>query len=298
MGNCEEMKTIQSTSVFGFVILHYLVADATIDCVESIRMHCKNDNYHIVIVDNNSANGSLEKLEQRYANMREIHILHNIVNDGFARGNNVGYEYCKNNLKCNYIAVLNNDIVLLSDNFIAQSEDDYIMHGYGVIGPDIISGKNGLHSNPMKGVINTKAKADAVEKHINRNIPLLYMHMLKPAQYVKNALTKKRRKETSLISNSNEADTKLHGSCLIFTPVFLREFAEPFDPGTFLYMEEDILWLRCKQHNIAMHYEPTILVRHEEDVSTDMKMRRDERRKQIQYLKNHKISLQVLRKYL
>lgn len=51
---------------FGFVVLHYLVDDATTQCVESIREHCAGGDYHIVVVDNDSANGSHERLQERY----------------------------------------------------------------------------------------------------------------------------------------------------------------------------------------------------------------------------------------
>lgn len=52
----------QSTR-FGFVVLHYLVDATTMQCVESIHEHCAGSDYHIVVVDNDSANGSFERLQ-------------------------------------------------------------------------------------------------------------------------------------------------------------------------------------------------------------------------------------------
>ena len=34
---------------FGFVVLHYLVDEATMQCVESIRRCCVGRDYHIVV---------------------------------------------------------------------------------------------------------------------------------------------------------------------------------------------------------------------------------------------------------
>ena len=95
-----------------------------------------------------------------------------------------------------------------------------------------------------------------------------------------------------------EGTYKLHGSCLIFTPVFVQRFDEPFDPGTFLYLEEDILYMRCKRAGLAMRYDPQIVVRHAEDVSTDSMVRHDARRKQILYLERHRDSLGTLERYV
>ena len=95
-----------------------------------------------------------------------------------------------------------------------------------------------------------------------------------------------------------EGTYKLHGSCLIFTPVFVQRFDEPFDPGTFLYLEEDILYMRCKRAGLAMRYDPQIVVRHAEDVSTDSMVRHDARRKQILYLERHRDSLSTLERYV
>ena len=48
---------------FGFVVLHYLAGDATAGCIESIKTHCPQA--VIVVVDNNSANGSYEELQRK-----------------------------------------------------------------------------------------------------------------------------------------------------------------------------------------------------------------------------------------
>ena len=147
MGNCEMGKATQKTThCFGVVVLHYLVDEETTQCVESIRKHCASavaagQQYKIVIVDNDSANGSYERLCQRYGSDDDIVLLHNHTNEGFARGNNIGYAYCRAQLGCDYIVTLNNDVVLADDNCIRQSVEDYAATGCAVIGPDIISGK-------------------------------------------------------------------------------------------------------------------------------------------------------------
>ena len=79
-----------------FVILHYLTADETIDCIDSILCNVNDPVYEIVVVDNHSNNGSVEKLEQRFSSLRHIHFVKLQSNLGFAKGNNAGFQFAKN----------------------------------------------------------------------------------------------------------------------------------------------------------------------------------------------------------
>lgn len=125
---------------FGFVVLHYLAGDATAGCIESIKTHCPQA--VIVVVDNNSANGSYEELQRKYGADSTVTLLHNAVNEGFARGNNTGYEYARNRLHCDFIVTMNNDATISCDDFMELCEEDFKAHpDVGVIGPDIVSGR-------------------------------------------------------------------------------------------------------------------------------------------------------------
>lgn len=83
---------------------------------------------------------------------------------------------------------------------------------------------------------------------------------------------------------------------MIFTPAFVQHYDEPFDPRTFLYFEEHILWMRCQTAGLTMHYDPRIVVKHVEDASTDS-MSATTRRKMIFTLGNYVRSLKVLGTY-
>lgn len=284
---------------FGFVILHYLVDEATERCISSIRSSCKAYNYAIVVVDNNSSNGSYELLLSKYEKDDDIVFIHNEENMGFARGNNIGYEYCKNKLKCDYIVTINNDARVIDVNIIPKAVKDYECTKCGVIGPCILSEKTHKSQNPIYYICNTEERVRKMRHYISVHLPLLYLRIDAP-------ITKAKRKAFTLLKKqnipfeqmTNDEEYKLHGSCLIFTPAFLRIFNEPFDSRTFLYLEEDILFLRCKKNGLTMLYDPDIAVVHEEDVSTDYQVKNDDRMKRIRYLKNQRESLKVLSEYI
>lgn len=281
---------------FGFVVLHYLVDDATVACIESIRRSCAQTDYVIVVVDNNSANGSYERLEYRYGEVNDVVLMHNECNEGFARGNNVGYRYCREVLGCDYVVSMNNDTMLDCSDFTARCIADYQERGCAVIGPKIISGKDGHNQNPVRSIVDSRQKAKAMRVHIRRNLLLLHLRLLEPLTALKDRISGAGAAHGRTIL-SEDQPYKLHGSCLIFTPMFLQCFHEPFDPGTFLYLEEDILYLRCQRAGLSMYYDANILVHHEEDVSTDSSVRHDERRKRMLYLRHHRDSLKALEKY-
>ncbi|HEM5053539.1 TPA: glycosyltransferase, partial [Streptococcus suis] len=77
-----------------FIILHYMVKEETIKCVESI-LEREMDNIQIIIVDNLSPNNSGQELFEYYKGNDIVDVLLNDENAGFASGNNVGYSYTK-----------------------------------------------------------------------------------------------------------------------------------------------------------------------------------------------------------
>ena len=287
---------------FGFVVLHYLAGDATAGCIESIKTHCPQA--VIVVVDNNSANGSYEELQRKYGADSTVTLLHNAVNEGFARGNNTGYEYARNRLHCDFIVTMNNDATISCDDFMELCEEDFKAHpDVGVIGPDIVSGKNGSHSNPIYSIIDTRAEVDRQIWRFKVILLLLHLTLSGPLTRLKAKLTHSDANALPEHVNATaDAITgkpyKLHGACFVFTPAFVKQFSCAFDSGTFLYFEEDILLMRCRARHLTMWYDKRIRVDHMEDVSTDQMMRKDERRKMIFTLHNYVRSLKVLKQYV
>jgi GT2 family glycosyltransferase len=73
-------------------------------------------NYEIIIVDNRSTDESLSYIRQNYPFIR---IIENNSNDGFAKGNNIGYEEAAGD----YILLLNNDTKIIQEDMIQKLVD-------------------------------------------------------------------------------------------------------------------------------------------------------------------------------
>ncbi|HBM99060.1 MAG TPA: glycosyl transferase family 2 [Ruminococcus sp.] len=251
-----------------FVILHYLTDNDTIECVESIENLDGADKAKIVIVDNFSDNGSIEKVEAAVNKFDNCKILYSNKNLGFARGNNIGYSYIKKKFSNPFVVVLNNDTVIKQRDFITKIIDTYNKTPYAVLGPDIISLVDGGHQNPL-GKIPSKKK---IKKDINKYRLLLVLSKLGIYNLMqKHFGTNRNGKAINPEKPQSEeiTDRVLHGSCLIFSPDFTSVMNEAFCPDTFLYKEEYILARRCTKKRLKMLFNSDIEIFHKEDSSTN-----------------------------
>ena len=135
--------------MFCYIILHYKVLEETISCVKSIKEGNSNAK-QIVIIDNFSNNGTGEKLQELYESDSEIDVLINHENAGFARGNNVAYQFAKEKYNPDFMVIMNNDIEIETEDFEKIVTDIYSEEKFHLLGPDIFSTTYQLHQNPKR----------------------------------------------------------------------------------------------------------------------------------------------------
>ncbi|SFU65832.1 glycosyltransferase [Butyrivibrio sp. M55] len=92
-----------------FVILSYNSLEYTRECVESVRANCYDGAVEIVVVDNNSDDGSVKWLEEQ----EDIVFVRNKENTGFPRGCNIGIKAANPD---NDIFLLNSDALMLPNS--------------------------------------------------------------------------------------------------------------------------------------------------------------------------------------
>ena len=89
----------------------------------------------------------------------------------------------------------------------------------------------------------------------------------------------------------DQLDVGLHGSFLVFSKEYIEKF-DGLDPRTFLYFEEDILYLHMLQENLHTLYTPEVCVFHSEDASTNAVCANSRKKNEFVY-KNRLASLLV-----
>lgn len=119
----------------GIVILNYNSYKDTIDLVSKLQNQSIAEQLYILVVDNASPNDSykcLYPLEKTYANIKVIQTAENL---GYAKGNNFGLNYLDINVHPEYVAILNNDIVLPTDCFEKLIEKYKVLKNPAIISP-------------------------------------------------------------------------------------------------------------------------------------------------------------------
>lgn len=95
------------------IIVSFNTKEITKNCIESINrsLYKSKIKYEIVVVDNNSHDGSKQLLEKLFQD-KSSHVIYHQTNDnlGFGRGNNVGVKLAKGK----YILLLNSDTIVLN----------------------------------------------------------------------------------------------------------------------------------------------------------------------------------------
>jgi len=99
------------------IVLTWNEYNDTVECLESLQK-INYSNYKIVLVDNGSQDGSIQKLRERFGNIENIKIIANEENLGFAGGNNVGMEYATRK-GADYVLLINNDTIV-DPGFLAE----------------------------------------------------------------------------------------------------------------------------------------------------------------------------------
>lgn len=123
------------------ILVNYNAQELTKNCIQSVYEKTKNISFEIILVDNNSIDGSCEIIKKQFS---QVKIIINKQNKGFAYANNQAMQIATGK----YILLLNNDTILKNnalDKMVAF-----------------------MDSNPKVGALTCKL-FDADEKTIQRN---------------------------------------------------------------------------------------------------------------------------------
>lgn len=252
---------------FAFVILHYNTLEDTILCVDSIKKNV-NSTYNIVIVDNCSPNGSGKLIKEKYCNDVDIHVILSERNEGFARGNNIGFLFAKEKLHPKYIILMNNDTKLLNNSFCSLVENEYSKSHCAIIGPKVITPNPPFDSNPGDNNLPSVLSMIIFEFKIIVYYLLSYLKIDDTIHKKYGTQEKNRIKKNEKFIDNRVENVKLHGCFWVFTPEYIRRY-DGLNPKTFLYQEEPLLFLRCIKNGLKTVYLPDLQIFHKEDSSTN-----------------------------
>ena len=131
------------------IIVSYNTKKILDECLSSIYSSQINDTFEVIVVDNNSHDGTVEMLESKYP---QVILIKNKVNNLFAKANNQGAEIAKGE----YLLLLNSDTIVYDDNLQKMiNYFDTLDPNVVCIGPKILNKDKSLQSKgfPNPGIM-------------------------------------------------------------------------------------------------------------------------------------------------
>lgn len=116
------------------IIVNYRTYELTNQTINSVIETVNNIDYEILVVDNDSKDGSLEQLMDDFKKYSHITFIKNSHNDGFAVANNIAFKEAKGE----YTLLLNSDVIV-NKNTINQSLNYIKSHNnIGILGCKVV----------------------------------------------------------------------------------------------------------------------------------------------------------------
>ncbi|MEQ9692715.1 glycosyltransferase family 2 protein [Shimia sp. SDUM112013] len=236
------------------VVLNYRTPDMTADAVDAALKEMEELRGHLILVDNDSGDGSFERL-QRASQKRgwgdRVTLVESGHNGGFGAGNNFGIRTGLKLVSPDYVYILNSDafpdkgaICRLVD--VMEARPEVGIAGSYIHGPDGAPHITAFRFPTIKGEFEGAARVGPVSRVLDRHVVPLPLP-----------------KETC------EVDW-LAGASMIIRPELL-EVIGLFDERFFLYFEETDLCLRARRAGWTTVYVRDSEVTHIGSVSTGMK---------------------------
>jgi len=239
-------------------------------CLESLRTINPENDLEIVIVDNNSSDGSPDLVKTKFP---EVKLICNSENLGFSKANNLGIRASAGE----FVLFLNNDTIANAQALTVLLDEMKRNPSIGAVGPALLSGQDTYQVSFGKRI-------DFFSEFIQKGFLNLY--------YAK-----------KLKSDHKDRDVGwLSAACLLVRRKALEE-AGCFDENYFLYFEDIDLCYKIRQEDWILRFCPQAQIIHIGGTSTSAvknSSRYHYRKSQIYFYRKHnsRLSQALLRAYL
>ena len=206
------------------VLINFNSLDDTIECLNSVFK--SNGGIPFVVVVDNASNNQYE-IKSQLSFYPQLKIILNNTNIGFGRANNIGIDWIFDNIKCDYIYILNNDTTINKDSILIMSEFlSKQSSEIGMVAPKIL-----VYNNP------DEVWYEGADIDFKKVTPCT---------------------KSTTISNH----TKFASGCAMFFRYESLKKIKGFDPFFFMYDEDVDLCLRMAEEDMIIYYLPSSIVYH------------------------------------
>ena len=247
------------------IILNYNNSSDTINCIKSVLQY---NTYPVkfIVVDNGSPNPSVieeldsflkETFQDDYFKVDEFMLMQSqnlpkatfLVsknNDGYAVGNNKGLKLAYADSSIDKVLILNNDILFIEDFLPKLSEKLKTLPDAAIVSPLLLK-------RDKKEIDYTCARLSVgITEMIYQNICYTFR---KSTNIDLNRCIL--YKEPKFLTEQSVQIDLPSGSCMLFYKKMFERIGS-FDPGTFLYYEEDILYQKINKERLINYICPQL----------------------------------------
>lgn len=208
------------------------------DCLQSVYEQTKGIEYEVIVVDNDSKDGSADMVEEKYP---EALLIRSPDNVGFAAGNNLGFEHVKGR----HVLLLNSDTLVLDGALQKTLRYAETKVGYGVISCKMLNEDHSLQPN-----------CSMLPSNINFLFQVLGLYKFFPSSRIFG------RAEMTWWNYSDERDVEVLKGCFMLVSKDALDDVGGMDEDYFMYSEEVDWCKRFAQANWKLGYYPDAEVIH------------------------------------
>ncbi len=214
-----------SLSRLALIILNYNSYDDTMHLVDQLIGF--GADYHVIVVDNASPDGSGKQLMARYGDMNVVDVVMSEYNGGYGAGNNVGFHYAEDKYGSAVMAVINPDVEIPSLDVISTMHET-------MMGDDRI------------GVVG----AVIGDRESNADLNHSAWPIVTARQFARKQSLFSRRYDLTFKGDPVTSDLVRVGcvaGCFFMIRTETLHDVGYYDEAMFLYNEEDALGIKCRQ---------------------------------------------------
>ena len=225
---------------FSYIIVNFRTPKLTLEAVKSIISHEKKTKYEIIVVDNNSEDGSLAYLSKNLP--KSVKFIVAPENLGFGRANNLGLEKAKGR----FFVIFNSDAYEVEEILPKIKKTFESNKKISILGTKILYPNYELQQShgSLPGVLSIFFWMFFVD-----DVPLL--NKIIPSLHKKSHSHYKKTKKTGWVT----------GAMMVFKRNSFRKLGG-FNPKIFLYAEDIDICLRAKKNGFKTYFSPDVRVIH------------------------------------
>lgn len=233
----------------GIIVLNYNTSSDSIRCIEYLLEEISIED-HILIIDNKSTDHSLKILKDRFFLEKRVKVLLNNENAGYARGNNIGIDYFLEK-GAKFITICNPDIIVQTNTLSSLYSKFEELINVVAMGPKMLHIDESFYLDCTRNFQGLREKI-----FVTTPLRIIDFFGIRKKYYY------------NYTFEVSKYVYMLSGAFMIFRrEVF--ETLNGFDPRTFLFQEEAILFKRLHDLKLGeVYYNSEAVVIHDHTSKT------------------------------